>query len=182
MSDLANTIEGILFYEADALTVAEICDLLSEKSSTVIDALDELKQKYSEKSASVVMLSQNDSYQLVVAGAARDAIIARDEKEREGELSRAALETLSCILYLGSATKSQIDYIRGVQSGYMLRTLASRGLIARSGRNGRDTQYVPTVETLRFMGISNPEDMPDYENINGEFNRAINSGFNNSEE
>jgi len=106
-------------------------------------------------------------------------VIARDAKEREGELSRAALETIACILYLGTATKSQIDYIRGVQSSYMLRTLAARGLIARSGKSGRDTYYISTVETLRFMGINRPEEMPDYEKISVEFKNAIQASNSN---
>ncbi len=173
MSNLANTIEGILFYEADSLTIAEICELTGESEDNVVSALKEIEAIYSDTNKSITLLNHKDSYQLVLSGDARNIITLRDEKEREGELSRAALETLSCILYLGNASKSQIDYIRGVQSGYMLRTLASRGLIARVGKSGRDTKYTTTVETLRFMGINRPEDMPDYENISAEFMRVI---------
>ncbi len=173
MSNLANTIEGILFYEADSLTIAELCELTGEEESSVLSAMEEIKSAYSGEDKSITLLNHKDAYQLVLAGKARDIIVMRNEKEREGELSRAALETLSCILYLSVASKSQIDYIRGVQSGYMLRTLASRGLIARVGKSGRDTKYTATVETLRFMGINRPEDMPDYENISAEFNRVI---------
>ena len=178
MSPLANTIEGILFYEADSLTLSEICELTNSANEDVFSALNEIKQNYSDPDKSIVFLENKESYQLAVGGAARDIIIARDVKERQGELSRAALETLSCITYLGTATKSQIDYIRGVQSGYMLRILASRGLIARIGKSGRDTKYTITVETLRFMGLKSPEEMPDYEKISEEFKRVIdnNSG------
>ncbi len=172
MNNLKDTILGILFYEADSLSVGELSDILGEKPEDIRQALSTLKEEYSGE-RSIIMLNQGESYQLVLSGPARDILLSRDIKEREGELSRAALETLSCIIYLGSATKSQIDYIRGVQSSYMLRSLSSRGLIARSGRSGRDTVYVPTVETLRFMGIAKIEDMPDYEKISAEFNQAI---------
>lgn len=173
MNNIKNTILGILFYESDAITATDICELLNITKDEALNALNELKEEYSDNTKSLVMLNQNDSYQLVLSGPARDVVIARDSKDREGELSRPALETLSCILYLGTASKSQIDYIRGVQSSYMLRTLAARGLIARAGRSGRDTVYAPTVETLRFMGISRPEEMPDFEKINSEFKTAI---------
>lgn len=173
MIDVKDQILGILFYEGDALTVNEICEILNLKEDDVLNALDEIKEEYSNPEKSITMLTQNGSYQLVVSGPARDAIIARDVREREGELSRAALETLTCILYLGSATKSQIDYIRGVQSSYMLRSLSSRGLIARSGKFGRDSVYVPTVETMRFMGLSKIEDMPEYDKISSNFKNAL---------
>ncbi len=99
---------------------------------------------------------------MAIIGSAREIILTRESKEREGEISKAGLETLSAILYLNGGTKSQIDYIRGVQSGYMLRILASRGLIARSSKIGRDVLYVPTVETLRFLGINSIEELPEY--------------------
>jgi len=181
MNEIKDKIIGILFYEADALTVLEICEILDLKEDDVLNAIEEIKSEYSDKNKSITMLAQNDSYQLVVSGSVRDAIIARDVSERSRELSRAALETLTCILYLGSATKSQIDYIRGVQSSYMLRSLASRGLIARSGKSGRDSVYVPTVETLRFMGLSRVEDMPDYEKISNDFKTALQNNNNEIE-
>lgn len=181
MNEIKDKIIGILFYEADTLTTVEISEILNLKIEDVVTALEEIKKEYSNPEKSIILLAQNDSYQFVVSGSVRDAIIARDVREREGELSRAALETLTCILYLGSASKSQIDYIRGVQSSYMLRSLASRGLIARSGKSGRDSVYVPTVETLRFMGLSKVEDMPDYEKISNDFKTALQNNNNEIE-
>ncbi len=172
MDELKDAILGVLFYEADAITVSELVDLLGAKPEDIRNALDEIKSEFSG-SKSIVLLNQGESYSLALAGRARDAILARDNKEREGELSRAALETLSCIIYLGSATKSQIDYIRGVQSSYMLRALLSRGLVSRNGRSGRDTVYIPTVETMRFMGLSKIEDMPEYDKISSDFKKAL---------
>lgn len=181
MNEVKDKIIGLLFYEADALTVLEISEILNLKEEDVLNSLDEIKKEYSDSTKSILMLSQNGSYQLVVSGTVRDSIIARDVREREGELSRAALETLTCILYLGSASKNQIDYIRGVQSSYMLRTLSSRGLIARSGKSGRDSVYIPTIETLRFMGLSKVEDMPDYEKIKNDFKNALQNNNNEIE-
>lgn len=173
MNNIKDTILGLLFYESDAITATDICELLNITKEEALNALNEIKQDYSDNTKSLVLLNQNDSYQMVLSGEARNIIISRDNKDREGELSRAALETLACILYLGSASKSQIDYIRGVQSSYILRTLAARGLIARSGKSGRDTIYTATVETLRFMGIDSREEMPDFDKISSEFKNAI---------
>lgn len=175
MSELAYTIEGILFYESESVSLLDLCELSGKGRDEVLKAIQELSEAYAPGRRNIVLLENNDSYQLTVSGAARDLILARDAKEREGELSRSALETLSAVLYLGQATKSQIDYIRGVQSSYMLRILVSRGLLARAGKIGRDTVYTSTVETLRFMGLAKVEDLPDFESISAEFKRALNT-------
>ena len=98
MNEIKDKIIGILFYEAEALTTVKISEILNLKIEEVVTALDENKKEYSNPEKSIIMLAQNDSYQLVVSGTVRDSIIARDVREREGELSRAALETLTCIL------------------------------------------------------------------------------------
>jgi segregation and condensation protein B len=172
-SKLANIIAGILFYESDSLKLDELISLTNETEDNIKQALDEISLFYNTKDTSINLLSHNDSYQFTIAGDARDLIMVRDAKERDGELSRAALETLSSIMYLSQATKNEIDYIRGVQSSYMLRVLVSRGLIARSNSSKtRGTVYIPTIETLRFMGLEKIEDMPDYEKIHNDLSNA----------
>lgn len=162
MSNLAKKIEGLLFFESDAIALSDLISLTSSNEEDVKTAINEIDDHYKGEGKDIILLSANDNYQMVVSGETKDIITARENKEREGEISKAGLETLSTILYLGSATKNQVDYIRGVQSGYMIRVLASRGLIARSNKIGRDTIYVPTVETLRFLGINNVEELPEY--------------------
>ena len=173
MNNLTNTILGILFYESEPLSFTEIKTLVNANDDEIKSALLEIGEMFNSTNSSLNLLVHNDNYQIVVAGKARDLILARDNKEREGELSRAALETLCSIIYLGGATKNQIDYIRGVQSSYMLRVLVSRGLIARSGKIGRDHIYLPTIETLRFLGINNVTDMPDYEKIHNDLINSL---------
>lgn len=175
ISKLAHTIVGILFYESDSLKIADIALLTGKSVEHVKEALDEIAEMYNVADSSVTLLMHNDNYQFVVAGDAREMILLRDAKEREGELSKAALETLASIMYLGEATKNQIDYIRGVQSSYMLRVLLGRGLIARGAKSGRDSVYIPTIETLRFMGISHITDMPEYEKIHADLSAAAKS-------
>jgi segregation and condensation protein B len=173
MSELANLVMSILFYESDSLKISDLEVLTKQNQNDLKNALDEVASFYNTPNSSLVLLNHDNNYQLVLSGQARDLITECDIKEREGELSRPALETLCCIIYLGSATKSQIDYIRGVQSSYMIRVLVSRGLIARSAKVGRDNIYIPTVETLRFLGLNNITDMPDYEKIHNDLSVSL---------
>lgn len=178
MSKLANTIIGILFYESDSLKVSELALIAHESEENIKSALDEIIAVYNTLDSSLHLLIHNDSYQFVLTGDSRDLVLEQDKLEREGELSRAALETLSTIIYLGQATKNEVDYIRGVQSSYMLRVLLSRGLIARLGNNTKTTRgtvYIPTIETLRYMGLDKITDMPDYEKIHNDLSAAANN-------
>lgn len=168
MSELANTIVGILFYESDSIKISELSVLLNENDENISNALSEIEKFYNNDKSSINLLKHNDTYQLILAGSARSIILERDAKEKEGELSKPALEALSTIIYLGQATKNHIDYIRGVQSSYMIRLLLGRGLISKVGKIGRDTLYIPTIETLRYMGLNKIEDMPDYEKIHND--------------
>lgn len=178
MTKLAHTINAILFYESDSLKIGELALITHETGENIKNALEEISSIYNTPDSSINLLIHNDNYQFVLTGDARELVLEQDKLEREGELSRAALETLSTIIYLGQATKNEVDYIRGVQSSYMLRVLLSRGLIARSGVNTnktRSTVYIPTIETLRYMGLANITDMPDYEKIHNDLSVAVNN-------
>ena len=58
--------------------------------------------------------------------------------EFDSELSKASLETLSIIIYKNTASRAEIDYIRGVNSSFILRNLLVRGLIEREAQRGED--------------------------------------------
>jgi len=96
------------------------------------------------------------------------------EKERKEELSRdlgkAALETLAIVLYKGPVSRSDIDYIRGVNSTFILRSLAIRGLVERvpHPRDQRAYLYKPTPDLLGHLGIRSLEELPEYQTITEE--------------
>ena len=86
------------------------------------------------------------------------------KEELMGDLGKATLETLSIILYQGPIVKSRIDYIRGVNSSFILRNLLIRGLIERREHpeDKRTFLYSPTFDLLTHLGISRVEDLPEY--------------------
>ncbi len=90
------------------------------------------------------------------------------KKLREGELSRdlgkAGLETLAIILYRGGATRTDIDWLRGVNSSQTLRTLLLRGLIERveDPTDKRKFRYRATTEALGHLGLSSAKELPQF--------------------
>ncbi len=93
------------------------------------------------------------------------------QKLRESELSRdlgkAGLEALAIILYKNGATRSEVDWVRGVNSTTALRSLMLRGLITRTEDNTdrRRARYTPTIEALAHLGVSHISELPNYEEL-----------------
>jgi segregation and condensation protein B len=85
------------------------------------------------------------------------------KEELKGDLTPATLQVLTLVAYLGSPTREEISYIRGVQSSQSVRTLSVRGLISRSGE-----VCTLTENALKHLGITSPSLLPDYERIHNE--------------
>jgi segregation and condensation protein B len=90
--------------------------------------------------------------------------VARLQKVRRDEkVSPAGLETLAIIAYRQPATKAEIEAIRGVQVGPILRTLVERGLVKVAGRSddpGHPLLYATTRKFLDAFGLAALEDLP----------------------
>ncbi|MEK7089850.1 MAG: SMC-Scp complex subunit ScpB, partial [Patescibacteria group bacterium] len=74
----------------------------------------------------------------------------------------ASLETLSLIAYLGPVPRASIDYIRGVNSSFTIRSLVMRGLVERGNEKGASFHYRITERFLKHMGLTSIEQMPEY--------------------
>lgn len=90
------------------------------------------------------------------------------EKSLEGDVGKAAIETLAILFYSGPSTRSEIDYIRGVNSSTTVRALLVRGLIEREKNGNSGYVYKPTVDALAFLGVSSKEELPDFERMQKE--------------
>ncbi|HRH30818.1 MAG TPA: SMC-Scp complex subunit ScpB, partial [Candidatus Paceibacterota bacterium] len=74
-------------------------------------------------------------------------------------------------LYFPGVTRAQLDFIRGVNTSFILRNLEIRGLIKKAGK-GR-VVYEPTVETLAHLGVSRVEELPKFEEVNNNLKNAF---------
>ena len=77
-------------------------------------------------------------------------------------------------MYGDEVTRGKIDYIRGVNSGFILRSLLVRGLIERKvyPHDRKRFMYTPTVALLATLGVETVKALPDYERINTELRNA----------
>ena len=87
----------------------------------------------------------------------------RLEQERPARLSRAALETLAVIAYRQPVTRAEIEHVRGVDCGPVLRSLLERHLVRIAGHRdvpGRPMLYGTTRRFLEVFGLASLEDLP----------------------
>lgn len=91
-----------------------------------------------------------------------EKIIKEEIKEN---LTPATLETLSIVAYNGPIARSTIDYLRGVNSGYILRNLLVRGLIERYPDPQRPYVFLYNVsfDFLKHLGLAKQEELPEYQ-------------------
>ncbi len=164
MLNLESKIESVLFFKNEPVSVVELGKWLVEKPDAVRTALLNLQDFY--KNRGIVIVSDGEYVSFGTHPSISELIENLQKEELSRELGRAGLETLSIILYKGPISRREIDHIRGVNSGFILRSLLIRGLIERteSASNERSYSYKATLKLFEHLGITRREDLPEYQN------------------
>jgi segregation and condensation protein B len=160
-------VEAVLFAGGDEYTVRELADMLALEPATIEEVLIELDQALAGRGTSLVR--SGDSVSLATSPVVAETLAQLRKEELASPLSKPSLETLAIILYKGPIAKSEIDFIRGVNSGFMLRNLMVRGLIQKIG--GARGAYQATTELLRFFGVDRAIDLPAYQELTDELQK-----------
>lgn len=159
---LSKRIEAMLFVHGDPMSIVRLTEITGENKTAVLAALTELDARLVRSALAVVY--HKDEVQLVLRGYLKSDIDRLVDNEHARGLTRAAAETLAVIAYQGPITKKEIDFIRGVNSAFALRSLAIRGLVAKraSRTKYRVSIYEPTLDFLKFAGVQRAEELPQY--------------------
>jgi segregation and condensation protein B len=164
-STISQQIEAILFWKAEPIAIKKLATLLNIGVADVRNGLVELELVLKDRGITLIQTDED-----VTLGTSKElsSLIERLTKdELSRDLGKAGLETLSIILYQGPITRANIDYIRGVNSQFILRALMIRGLVERidNPKDARSFLYKPTLQLLAHMGISKISDLPDYDQV-----------------
>ena len=159
---LEQTLEAILFFKSEPLLVAKLAEMASTKEELVREGLEQLAQNLTGRG--VTLIFKDDSVMLGTAPEASVLIEKMIKEELSRELGKAGLETLAIVLYEGPVSRAEIDYIRGVNSSFILRHMLVRGLVERVNKPGdaRAFLYRPSFDLLRHLGVAKIEDLPDF--------------------
>ncbi len=161
MPDLEKKIEAVLMFKNEPVGASELHKLLGASQAEIKEALKRLQEEYKEKG--VVIVTDGENYSFGTHPLLSELIENIQKEELSRELGRAGLETLAIVLYRGPVSRREIDHIRGVNSGFILRNLLIRGLVERTDLPGeRSFAYKPTLKLLEHLGVTRIEDLPEY--------------------
>jgi segregation and condensation protein B len=129
--------------------------------------LEEIEKSYKKNNSSLRLVFKDNEVQLVVDADLASFLSEYFKSGKTEPLSPAMLEVLSVVVYKGPVSKSEIEHVRGVNSGLILRKLAIKGLIEKKERinNSRIFVYEPSLKLLKKLGISRLEEFPDYDKL-----------------
>ena len=158
---LTSIIESLLFASDKPLGMNELKRLLGERDGAkVTAALDELRERRRETGVHVVSVAGGWHLRTNPENADWVARILAGKPPR---LSRAMLETLAIVAYRQPITRPEIDEIRGVDCGPVLKTLLDRNLVRMIGKKeevGRPLLYGTTPEFLRTFSLKDLTELP----------------------
>lgn len=164
MDNLA-VLEGLLYVVGeDGLTLEQIEYVLELEEEEARQLLKDLRKEYESNKRGIRIDFLGNRFKLTTKSEHRDYYQKLMENPTTNTLSQAALETLAIIAYNQPITRIQIDEIRGVASGQLVRKLVAKGFIKESGRSdmaGRPILYETTHEFLDYFGLANIEALPD---------------------
>jgi segregation and condensation protein B len=177
--ELESKIEGLLFYKGEDVEIKKLAELLKVSEQEIENSLKKLEQSLFGRG--LVLVHKNNRVVLGISSELSPIIESIRKDEITKELTKASLDTLSIILYKNDVSRSEIDYIRGVNSSFILRNLLVRGLIEKvvDGKDSRRALYRPTFDTLSYMGVTSIEQLPNYNEIKAQLQEVFKQEENN---
>ena len=166
--NLDQNIEAILFFRGESVTIKKLSEILEKTPEEIKEGIEALKNRLTNSALAVV--TKDDEVMLVTRTEVAPLIEGLVKEELSRDLGKAGLETLSIVIYKGPISRREIDYIRGVNSQFILRNLLVRGLVEKIAdeKDERRFLYKPTFELLQSLGVTNISELPEYTKVQEE--------------
>jgi len=166
VTPLAKLLEAALFASSTPVAAADLRAIAAhaeEGDTTLEAALEELRLHYETDGHGVELVEVAGGWQILTRPEYTEAIERAQLAARPQRLSAAALETLAIIAYRQPIGRAEIEDIRGVGAGAILKSLNERGLIDIVGRGeglGRPLLYGTTSSFLEQFALRHLEELP----------------------
>jgi len=165
----AAVVEAVLFASdspVPASKISQVAELSGQKA--VNAAIKRLNERYASIGAAFRIEAIAGGYQLLTLPRYHDVLTKLFRTKSDSRLSQAALETMAIVAYRQPILRADIEAIRGVASGEILRSLMDKQLVKIVGRAevlGRPMLYGTTKRFLEVFGLSSLEDLPRVEEL-----------------
>ena len=163
MTELTGQVEALLLASDEPLTPARLNALTGATRRQIRDVVDALNAAYQRGGHSFRIEEIAEGFQMLTLPQFNDLLEQLLTVRRDSRLSSAALETLAVVAYRQPAQRAQIEAIRGVACGEVLRTLMEKRLVKIVGRAevlGRPMLYGTTRRFLEVFGLRSLADLP----------------------
>lgn len=162
-SEQRSIAEALILASPEPIPLARLASLIPSCKPAAARALvDELNAEYGMRGRAFEIWEVAGGFQLRTLPAFADYVQA-SQPERPLRLSQAALETLAVVAYRQPVTRAEVEHVRGVDAGAVLRTLLERHLVRIAGHRdvpGRPLLYATSRRFLEVFGLARIEDLP----------------------
>jgi segregation and condensation protein B len=168
VSEIRPIIESMLFVSDTPLRLETLITILPEVAKeTILEGICQIKADYEDPSKGIELVEMAGGYQFRTKPEWAEWA-NRLKKVKAVKFSRAALETLAIVAYRQPIIRPEIEEIRGVDCGWILRSLLEKGLVKITGRKdlpGRPIVYGTTQAFLELFSLNRLSDLPSLKEI-----------------
>ena len=163
MDEIKNIIEALLFVAGDPLSIDRIKNVVEvTEIKEIRKAIDSLKEEYDHRNGGFFLCEVAGGFQIRTRPEYK-VWVKRFLKSKPIRISRAGMETLAIVAYKQPVIRNEIEHIRGVDCGGILRMLLDRNLIRILGRKkipGRPLIYATTKQFLEMFDLKDLKELP----------------------
>lgn len=180
--ELPAVLEALLFAATSPLTIKRLELLTGGVDAQLVEAaLGDLRQRYESRTSGLLLMEVAGGFQLATRPEVADWVLALHKHRKKNPISPAVMETLAIIAYKQPLVRAEVEAIRGVDCGGVMRALQDAGLIEVIGHKevvGRPSLYGTTENFLKTFGLKNLEELPSL----ADLQRIISAQMKGSEE
>jgi len=165
---LESVIEAVLFASDEPLTVVRLASITESTTKQVREHIENLNKKYQDNNHAFRIEQIAGGFQMLTLSSYNHWLKKLLRARSETKLSPAAMETLAIIAYKQPVIRADIEAIRGVAVGEVIRSLSYKGLVKIVGRAeilGRPMLYGTTKKFLEVFGLNTLKDLPKIEEL-----------------
>ena len=158
------SLEAVLFIHGEPMSRTKIEAVLRWEKEDYSLVVEELKKRLDDAARGLMLFSDGEKIQLATKPEWNSILEGFMKEELTEDLTPASTETLAIIAYLGPISRVKVEYLRGVNSSVILRSLTMRGLVERfqDPDHSSGFLYRATFDLLKHLGVQKKEDLPDY--------------------
>lgn len=158
------SLEALLFIHGEPLSYKKIESVFGWKKGEAEPVAGELKKQLDAGERGLHLVMDKEKIQLATKPAFSKLLEDFVKDELTEELTPASLEALAIVAYLGPISRAKLEYLRGVNSIVILRSLMIRGLAERipDPEHPSGFLYQPTFELIKHLGLAGKEELPEF--------------------